>query len=116
MRFSVHCVDPLSSVGSDRYVARHRDWFAPNETAQLDFAGGAAQYCDLRLQNYSSAEYRKYGLTVNWQVKLNQFTHALFTAPCLFWLRHIMYHLYYAVRTLTSAHVQGRVLRLGLVG
>jgi hypothetical protein len=48
------------------YVDRHKAWFAPNASATLDFAGGAAQYCDLRLQNYTSSDYRKYGFTMNW--------------------------------------------------
>ena len=49
------------------YVGKHERWFQPDRRSNVEsFAGGTAQYCDLRLQNYSSDLFRKVGLTVNW--------------------------------------------------
>jgi hypothetical protein len=48
------------------YVQRHSQYFVPDPRVSLDFAGGSAQYCDLRSQNYSAARYRQYGFTLNW--------------------------------------------------
>ena len=49
------------------YVHKYQRFFLPDPRSGVEsFSGGTAQYCDLRLQNYSSDLIRKMGLTVNW--------------------------------------------------
>ncbi len=49
------------------YVRKYESFFVPDARSGVEsFSGGTAQYCDLRLQNYSSDLIEKVGLTVNW--------------------------------------------------
>ena len=50
------------------YTGKHSQWFVPDPRAKAleSFAGGSAQYCDLRQQNYSAEELSSFGLTLNW--------------------------------------------------
>lgn len=54
-------------VCSSRYVSKYKRFFLPDPRSGIEsFSGGTAQYCDLRLQNYSSDLIRNVGLKVNW--------------------------------------------------